>query len=80
MTKPGVVTSLSPLQSQTDLVCAMMRQAEDRSERPDYRGCSVHVSARLDWQQGVPVIAGYHLSDFTDGTTIATFVNGRRID
>jgi hypothetical protein len=52
-------------------------RAVSLSLTPDYRGCGVHVNATVRVSNGEPCITGYTLSDWTDGTTVATYLNGQ---
>lgn len=42
-------------------------------------GCAYHVNAILVVIAGHPMISGYTISDWYDGTTLATFSNGREL-
>lgn len=54
-----------------------LEAARDRSLTEEYADCGVHVSAQLGKDKdGTPCIVGYRLDNWTDGTTVATFVNG----
>lgn len=58
--------------------------ARARSLTPDYKGCSVHVNASIagkDVPKVEPILnpLGYYLSAWTDGTTVATFIDGEQL-
>ena len=55
---------------------AACTRAVARSTQTEYKGCSVHVNAQLQMQNGAPVICGYGLSDWSGPETVATYVNG----
>lgn len=49
-----------------------------KSLEADYRGCGVHLNVRIGLKDGYPQITGYYTSDWTDDSTVATFVNGEQ--
>jgi hypothetical protein len=53
------------------------QKARTTTLQPDYKGCSLHLNALLGiGSDGLPCIKGYTTSDWSDGTTVLTFVNG----
>lgn len=54
-----------------------LQMAEERSLSPEYRGCSVHLNCAVQVVDGCPEITNFMLSDWTDDSTLRTFVNGR---
>lgn len=69
------------LQMNQDNCRAFAQSAERarlRSLEPDYRGCAVHVCAVIGIcaMTQAPRITGYILSDWVDGSTVRTYING----
>ncbi len=53
--------------------------AKTRAQLKSEDGCAYHVCAVMEVCNGVPVVTGFTLSDWMDGTTLATFSNGREL-
>lgn len=53
----------------------MCKEARDESRRD---GCTKHVNAHVGIVDGAPAITGFSISDWYDGSTIATFTDGEK--